>query len=202
MATEIQPNEGKDDQGKTTLLSGASKWLALIHNKTVVNGDLIVTTTRGGGFGEITGTSYARAAVTLGVMANGILVVPGATFTVGAAVVDWPSDVSAVALMSALTNGVIDFIWDLTIVGSTTSASAVVTGIADTTGLVAGDKVWGPGIPAATTILSVDSPTQITLSANATASATATLAVSFNMALASAQLIIPANNLFFKNPAE
>lgn len=202
MATELQPNEGKDDQGKTTLLSGASKWLALIHNKTVANGDLLVTTTRAGGFGEITGTSYARAAVTLGTMANGILTVPTATFTVGAAVTDWPSDVSAIALMSALTNGTIDFIWDLTIIGTTTSGSAVVTGIADTTGLVAGDKVWGPGIPAATTILSVDSSTQITLSANATASATVTVAVSFDMSKASAQLVTPAVSLFFKNPFE
>jgi hypothetical protein len=57
---------------------------------------------------------------------------------------------------------------------TTTSGSAVVT-TASTIGLYAGQHVTGTGIPTNTNILSVDSSTQITLSANATASATGTL---------------------------
>lgn len=57
---------------------------------------------------------------------------------------------------------------------TTTSASATVT-MASTTGLTAGMVVTGTGIPASTTIVSVDSGTQITISNNATASATNTL---------------------------
>lgn len=57
---------------------------------------------------------------------------------------------------------------------TTTSTSAVVT-MGSTTGLTAGMVVTGTGIPASTTILSVDSSTQITLSANATATGTPTL---------------------------
>lgn len=57
--------------------------------------------------------------------------------------------------------------------GDTTNASAVVTGLAKTSDLRAGMKVEGSGIPAATSILSVDSPTQVTLTANATATAVA-----------------------------
>ncbi len=58
----------------------------------------------------------------------------------------------------------------------TTNANAVVTAPAGTfTDLVAGVGITGTGIPASTTVLSVDSATQITLSANATASGTVTL---------------------------
>jgi len=57
---------------------------------------------------------------------------------------------------------------------TTTSASATVT-MADTTGLTAGMIVLGSGIPDDTTIVSVDSGTNITISNNATASATVTL---------------------------
>lgn len=59
---------------------------------------------------------------------------------------------------------------------TTSNGSAVVT-MADTTGLFAGMPITGVGIPASTTILTVDSATQITLSANATASGTVDLTV-------------------------
>ena len=52
--------------------------------------------------------------------------------------------------------------------GSTTSGSATVT-LPTTAGLLVGMFVSGAGVPAATRILSIDSPTRITLSANATA---------------------------------
>lgn len=61
----------------------------------------------------------------------------------------------------------------LTTTGDTTSGSAVVTNIPDTTGLAAG--TWmasGTGIPQDTYISSVDSGTQVTLSALATSSTT------------------------------
>jgi len=59
-------------------------------------------------------------------------------------------------------------------IGSTTDTSDVVTFVApqDTTNLVVGMDVSGVGIPAGTTIKSIDSSTQITLSAPATATGT------------------------------
>ena len=56
--------------------------------------------------------------------------------------------------------------------GSKTSGSAVVTGLSDTSVLSVGWPVSGNGIPASTTVLSVDSGTQVTLSQNCTATET------------------------------
>jgi lysophospholipase L1-like esterase len=55
--------------------------------------------------------------------------------------------------------------------GATTSASAVVT-VASTTDLFPKMPVSGTGIPASTAVLTVDSPTQFTMNANATATNT------------------------------
>lgn len=59
--------------------------------------------------------------------------------------------------------------------GTVTNASAVVTGLSSTTRIKAGAKVYGTNIPAGTTVLSVDSGTQVTLSANATGTGTVAL---------------------------
>ncbi|MGA2705665.1 MAG: hypothetical protein ABSH35_31860 [Isosphaeraceae bacterium] len=59
--------------------------------------------------------------------------------------------------------------------GTLTSGSASVTGISSTTGLVAGQNISGTGIPSGTMILSVNSSTAITLSAEATASGSQSL---------------------------
>ena len=59
--------------------------------------------------------------------------------------------------------------------GTTGSGSATVSGLADTTGLVRGQPVSGTGVPAGARILTVDSASQVTLTANATASGTASL---------------------------
>ncbi len=67
-----------------------------------------------------------------------------------------------------------------------TSGQAIVTGLASTTGFLAGMPVTGTGIPAGTTILSVDSPTQITLSQNTTANATNVAVLSGGMRLLAA----------------
>jgi hypothetical protein len=56
--------------------------------------------------------------------------------------------------------------------GTTTATSAVVTGLTSTANLVVGQPVSGTGIPANTTIASINSATQVTLSAAATASGT------------------------------
>jgi Kelch motif protein len=58
--------------------------------------------------------------------------------------------------------------------GNTTSGNAQITGIYPyTTGLFIGEGVFGSGIPNGATIVSVDSPSQITISAAATQTATA-----------------------------
>ena len=59
--------------------------------------------------------------------------------------------------------------------GVRTSGSPVITGLSSTTNVKVGYYVSGSGIPLATTVLSVDSGTQITLSANATSSGTSTV---------------------------
>ena len=56
--------------------------------------------------------------------------------------------------------------------GNTTNGSAVVTGLADTSQFVVGMTVTGTGIPANATIASINSASQVTLSANATATNT------------------------------
>lgn len=57
----------------------------------------------------------------------------------------------------------------------TTNASPVLTGIASTTDLRVGMRVVGSGIPTTARILTVDSPTQVTMNVNATATATASI---------------------------
>jgi hypothetical protein len=59
-----------------------------------------------------------------------------------------------------------------TVTGTTTSGSALLTALSSTANLSAGDAVSGTGIPANTSIQSVDSSTQVTMTANATATAT------------------------------
>lgn len=64
--------------------------------------------------------------------------------------------------------------------GNTTSGSAVITALQDTSALAAGMPVTGAGIPAGAVINSIDSPTQITLSQAATATATVPLSFPVN----------------------
>jgi hypothetical protein len=56
-----------------------------------------------------------------------------------------------------------------TFTGDTTNTSAVVANVSSTTGLYVGQAISGTGIPAGTRIQSIDSATQITMTANATA---------------------------------
>lgn len=62
--------------------------------------------------------------------------------------------------------------------GSRTNGSPIITGLADTSKMAVGMPVSGTGIPGnTTTILSIDSAAQITLSVNATSTGTATIIV-------------------------
>ena len=69
-------------------------------------------------------------------------------------------------------------VMSITSSGTRTSGNAVVTGIPSTTGFKAGYYVFGTGISAGTTILSVDSSVQITLSGPAGSSGTSAFFVS------------------------
>lgn len=62
--------------------------------------------------------------------------------------------------------------------GTRTSGSAIITGLGSTTTIKAGYYVFGTGITTGTTVLSVDSGAQITMSANAGSSGTSTVIVS------------------------
>ena len=77
---------------------------------------------------------------------------------------------------ATMPNGHVLFVADFgpgtTFTGNTTSGSKIITGIASTVGYQIGWDVSGTGIPASTTISSVDSPSQITVNNNATATNT------------------------------
>jgi hypothetical protein len=82
---------------------------------------------------------------------------------------------TAVTLSAAITSGPptsLTFAGAIYRTASTTSGSAIVTALARTDDLYRGLAVSGTGIPASTYIHSVDSNSQITLSANASASGT------------------------------
>jgi hypothetical protein len=59
--------------------------------------------------------------------------------------------------------------------GTTTNASAVITGLSSTGGLTKGMPVTGTGIGAGARILTIDSSTQVTLTVNSTASASVSI---------------------------
>lgn len=59
--------------------------------------------------------------------------------------------------------------------GTITSGSAIISNLETTKSLVVGQYVFNSNIPANTTILSIDGPSQVTLSANATGSASTNL---------------------------
>lgn len=69
-------------------------------------------------------------------------------------------------------------VMSVTTSGTRTNGSPIISSIASTTGYVAGYYVFGTGIASGTTILTVDSPTQITLSGNASSSGTSSFFVS------------------------
>lgn len=94
----------------------------------------------------------------------------------------WPSStVPSWALVrdgSAVNRATYSALMDIlcpTMSGTLTSGSPVVTGLSTTTGLFVGEKIEGTGVPAGAAILSIDSPTQVTLSVNATVSGAQTL---------------------------
>ncbi len=62
--------------------------------------------------------------------------------------------------------------------GTRTNGSAIITSIPSTTGYKAGYFVFGTGITSGSTILTVDSPTQITISNAATSSGSSAFAIS------------------------
>jgi hypothetical protein len=83
--------------------------------------------------------------------------------------------------------------------GTLTSGSATVTGVSSSTGLTIGQDVAGPGIPAGTTILAINTLTQtIKLSANATAGGSQSLIatappITFTMGTANSSVPVVGN---------
>lgn len=69
-------------------------------------------------------------------------------------------------------------VMSITTSGTRSNGSAIVTSIPDTSNLRVGYYVFGTGISSGTTILSIDSATQITLSGNAASSGSSAFAVS------------------------
>lgn len=135
------------------------------------------------GLATITGISS-----TTGLAVGHLISVAG--FAAGTTILSVDSAVQVTASAnSSVTNASASVVFKASITGTLSSGSAVVTGIPSTTGLTAGMILvrtagasgvpyftWN-GVTPPTTILSVDGPTQITMSANATASGATTINV-------------------------
>jgi hypothetical protein len=83
-------------------------------------------------------------------------------------------DILVQFLISAY-NGTFDVNNGTTVTGTTDGTTAVITGMASTTGLTAGMLVSGAGIPAYSTVLSVNSSSSVTISQATTAAGTVPL---------------------------
>lgn len=108
---------------------------------------------------------------------TGTVTVSGTTATVGGGGT-WSTGYPVTSYIKFGTNNLNTL--SITKTGNTTSGSAVISGMSDTTNLYAGLPVSGTGIPAGATIVSVDSASQITISANATANG-AGVTITFNV---------------------
>lgn len=82
------------------------------------------------------------------------------------------------SVISTATYSALFAVMSITSSGTRTNGSAVVTSIPSTASFKAGYYIFGTGIAAGTTILSVDSATQVTLSGNASSSGTSAFFVS------------------------
>lgn len=145
------------------LITPAAPTLAAIANGTLVAGTYFYRVTATSGQGGETLPSTAASVVTA---ATGGIVVrwTAVNNATGYNVFGRPSSTGTEGLLGSIVNVVQT--------GSTTNASATVTALASTANLAIGMPVVGSGVPAATTIATIVSPTSITLSANATATAT------------------------------
>jgi len=146
-------------------LDSLTRNTAALANFTVGANSLIHTTATNthdilGGWATL-GTDWARVDVS-----GNIVAYTGYTDLAGTS----PAITSGSATNVRVTNANAITLTGVTVV----SGSASVT-VASTSGLSAGNAISGTGIPAGATIISVDSPTQITISVNATASASANL---------------------------
>lgn len=82
------------------------------------------------------------------------------------------------SVISTSTYAALYAVMSVTTSGTRTNGNAIVTSIPDTSSFRPGYYVFGTGIASGTTILSVDSASQITLSANASSSGSSSFAVS------------------------
>lgn len=111
MATELALVEGLQYAAAHTM-SGGTVYAGLIHTKTVGAGTITSAATLAGLASEVSGTGYARQALTLGAASSGIIVVPSVTWNPASAT-DWNTDVTACFIASAASGGVAIFVWDL-----------------------------------------------------------------------------------------
>lgn len=79
------------------------------------------------------------------------------------------------AAVSRTTNPVLLSVMTFSLTGTRTSGSPIITSLSSTAEIDVGMKVEGTGIPAGASVLTVDSATQITLTANASSNGTSAL---------------------------
>jgi fibronectin-binding autotransporter adhesin len=140
-----------------------SKTLTLAGTNAITSNGILVTAAVGAGATTITGGTIAT---------SNILNAGGTSGSInGSTVVHQHNTAADVTIASVISNAVTS----AARTGSTTSGTAVVTGLSSTTDLVVGMSVTGTGIAANSTISSINSATQITLSANTTATGTPSL---------------------------
>ncbi|MEK7951356.1 beta strand repeat-containing protein [Luteolibacter soli] len=140
-----------------------SKTLTLAGTNAITSNGILITAAVGANPTTITGGTIAT---------SNILNSGGATGSINGSIVVHQHDTAGeVTIASIIANAVTPFART----GSTTSGTAIVTGLSSTADLVAGMTVTGTGIAANSTISSINSATQITLSANTTATGTPSL---------------------------
>ncbi|WP_321495649.1 hypothetical protein [uncultured Desulfobacter sp.] len=122
----------------------------------------------------------------------------GGVLTLNSMTDDDNADNNGVATWARITDSDDNFVLDATVgksfaqTGTTTNGSAGVTGLTDTSKMDVGMEVSGDGIPDGATIGSIDSSTQVTLSAAATATASS---VSLTFKTAGADVLLNDNNI-------
>lgn len=126
------------------------------------------------------------ASIVNGVFANGIQVIVNAPSTLNAQIAQVIYEKKTIGCAQTS---------PFTLSGTTSSGAATVT-FASTLNMANGQSISGTGIPSGTTISSVNSSTQITMSANATASGSVSITITPPGTIYSYNITRPAGNIF------
>jgi len=157
----------------TNFISGSTFSLALTLGGAIVNGSTAVTSTFVRAQGCCTNLFIAKTPNLPTLGAGTTLLTNSENFCVPSSAANSGLECLFIATTTNFHEVKISDLYEIRT--GTTSTSTVVTSLGSTTGLSIGNTVFGGGVQALTTIASIDSSTQVTLSLATTTSATASL---------------------------